>query len=125
MEDFLLESIDDITDFDDIIEEAKKKSTQKHRMLNGRQVNFYSQKCLDDLQKRIDDAAHFRNSSTSRTDSRLHYNGLLNVLRRKFREVQKYLAAQESTMGPVVPVQSKKRRPITSEQRILRLSGLV
>ena len=125
MNHLLFEELEDITQIDSINESKTSKKDQKHRCLNGKLVNFFSQKCLDDIQKRIDDALHYRDTSSSRSDTRLHYNGLLNVLRRKQREVKKFLDSQASAIGPKDSVQSKKRSLITTEQRILRLSGLI
>ena len=59
---------------------------EKHRCMNGRSVKVGSKACINDLQKRIDDAVTTRDSCDLRSDARLHYNGLLKILRRKLRQ---------------------------------------
>ncbi len=60
-----------------------------HRCIDGSEATLDSPKCLMDIQYRIEDAAASRDSCSTRTDARMHYNGLLNVLRRKLRQSQK------------------------------------
>ena len=62
---------------------------EMHRCMNGRLVKSSSPLCVRDLNARIDDAIDSRDSCKSRTDSRLHYNGLLRILRRKLRKSTK------------------------------------
>ena len=62
---------------------------QQHRCMDGAMVEFGSNECVADLQMRIEDNIHFRDSCLGRTDARGHYNGILNVLRRNFRSAKK------------------------------------
>jgi hypothetical protein len=59
---------------------------EKHRCMNGRSVKIGSKACVNDLEKRIHDAVTTRDSCDLRSDARLHYNGLLKILRRKLRQ---------------------------------------
>jgi len=63
--------------------------TEIHRCIDGDEVTLDSPKCITDIQYRIEDAAASRDACKTRTDSRVHYNGLLRVLRRKLRQSQK------------------------------------
>ncbi len=56
---------------------------EKHRCMNGRSVKIGSKACVQDLEKRIADAVTTRDACDLRSDARLHYNGLLKILRRK------------------------------------------
>lgn len=60
-----------------------------HRCMDGTEVGFGSDECVADVQMRIEDAVHFRDTCPGRTDARQHYNGVLNVLRRNLRAAQK------------------------------------
>ena len=62
------------------------ETPEKHRCMNGRTVGVGTKACILDLEKRIDDAVANRDSCDMRSDSRLHYNGLLKILRRKLRQ---------------------------------------
>jgi len=64
-------------------------AVELHRCMNGDVVKFGSDDCIQDISDRIDDAAYERDSCPGRTDSREHYNGILKVLRRKFRRAKK------------------------------------
>ncbi len=68
------------------LSEILNESAEKHRCINGRSVGFGTIACVKDLEKRITDAVVNRDSSDMRSDSRLHYNGLLKILRRKLRQ---------------------------------------
>jgi len=65
------------------------ESAEKHRCMNGRSVRLGSKACVLDLEKRIDDAVTTRDACDLRSDARLHYNGLLKILRRKMRQAVK------------------------------------
>ena len=65
------------------------KSEKMHMCMDGSQVEFGSEECVLDLQDRINDATHSRDSCDIRTDARQHYNGILNVLRRDLRSAKK------------------------------------
>lgn len=62
---------------------------EKHRCMNGRSVKIGSKACVQDLEKRITDAVTTRDACDLRSDARLHYNGLLKILRRKMRQALK------------------------------------
>ena len=62
---------------------------ETHRCMDGTTVPFGSNECVADMQMRIEDAIHFRDACPGRTDSRQHYNGILNVLRRNLRAAKK------------------------------------
>jgi len=98
----------------------------KHLCLNGRYVGCYTDTCRKDLQRRIDDAVHFRNAENCRTDARSYYNGVLRVLRRKKRAVEREITKRQLTEeSGGVPRLSKVRRRVTLDQRVLKLSGLL
>ena len=65
------------------------ESEEKHRCMNGRLVKSGLASCIKDLEKRIYDAVTSRDSCDMRSDARLHYNGLLKILRRKLRQAVK------------------------------------
>ena len=62
---------------------------EMHRSMDGNIVPFGCDSCVKDINDRIVDARHERDSCASRTDSREHYNGILKVLRRKLRRANK------------------------------------
>ena len=66
-----------------------------HRTLRGKYVKIGSPACKADLESRIDDITHNRNSSGSGSDARSYYSGVLRVLRRKMRENDKIMASQQ------------------------------
>ena len=107
--------------------EAKKD--KKHLCLNGKYVDFNSEKCRDDIVRRIEDISHSRNDSSHRSDSRTYYTGVLRVLRRKLRDVEKELAA--IAMAKAELAENKDvfyRRTSTNSPdavRLLKLSGLL
>ena len=65
------------------------ESDEKHICLSGRAVGLGTRSCITDIEKRIDDAIVSRDSCSLRSDARLHYNGLLKILRRKLRQAIK------------------------------------
>lgn len=64
-------------------------AVEMHRCMNGDLVKFGSEKCIEDLDDRINDARLERDCCPGRTDAREHYNGILKVLRRKKRRAIK------------------------------------
>ena len=72
-----------------LITEIVNGTPDQHRTLAGKYVPFGCQQCVDDLEARISDAAERRDSLTHRSDARIHYNGLLKVLRRDLRTARK------------------------------------
>ena len=76
-----------------LITEIVNGTPDQHRTLAGKYVPFGCQKCVDDLETRISDAAERRDSLVHQSDARTHYNGLLKVLRRDLRAARK---AQDS-----------------------------
>ncbi len=104
--------------------EQKKKG--QHKCLTGRVVDFYSERAKADLEKRISDMIHSRDDESHRSDARSYYNGVLRVLRRKLRDVNRELAKKELTETySIDSVSSRNSRRGTNDQRILRLSGLL
>jgi len=72
-----------------LITEIANGNPEQHRTLGGKYIPFGCQQCVDDLETRISDAAERRDSLTHRSDARIHYNGLLKVLRRDLRAARK------------------------------------
>jgi hypothetical protein len=68
---------------------AASSGDDMHRCINGDVVSMSSPECVIDIAYRIEDATADRNSSAKRTDTRTHYNGILNILRRKLRKSKK------------------------------------
>tara|TARA_B100000131_G_scaffold322823_1_gene378245 strand:- start:4654 stop:4950 length:297 start_codon:yes stop_codon:yes gene_type:complete len=62
---------------------------EMHRCVSGEMVPMDSPECITDLEFRIEDAAADRDACNTRTDARVHYNGLLKVLRRKLKQSKK------------------------------------
>ena len=82
-----------------LIKEAHRESApgeKMHRTLGGEMVPFGCPTCVEDIDARIEDATYARNSCSARSDSRGHYNGLLNVLRRDRRSAGKELAKYQA-----------------------------
>lgn len=103
---------------DDVIELIEAKKTGKHRCLNGRYVDCNSRKCRDDIKRRIKDMLYVRNNEECRTDARSYYSGVLKVLRRKLREVEKSLYHHAD---------AKKTKKLNEDQqdlRLLKLAGI-
>jgi len=105
---------------------VEQKKSGKHKCLTGRVVDFYSERAKSDLEKRINDMVHSRDDESHRSDARSYYNGVLRVLRRKLRDVNRELAKKALPESHSVDLLSSKRRSRGSnDQRILRLSGLL
>ena len=68
------------------------ESHEMHRCVNGKVAPMGSPACVVDIEFRIQDAIIDRNECSNRTDARVHYNGLLNILRRKLRRAKKLQA---------------------------------
>ena len=68
---------------------SNEEPVEMHRCVSGDMVSMDSPECVTDLEFRIEDAAADRDSCNTRTDARVHYNGLLKVLRRKLRQAKK------------------------------------
>lgn len=66
-----------------------EEPVEMHRCVSGDMVSMDSPECVTDLEFRIEDAAADRDACHTRTDARVHYNGLLKVLRRKLRQAKK------------------------------------
>jgi len=62
---------------------------RKYRCFGGRVVGFGSPECIRDIEMRMQDASETRDSCDCRTDKRVAYNGLLQMLRRELREAQR------------------------------------
>ena len=63
-----------------------------HRCLTGKSVPTNTPECILDLESRLSDASADRDDCNTRTDARVHYNGLLKILRRKLRHARKLQA---------------------------------
>jgi len=105
---------------------VEQKKSGKHKCLTGRVVDFYSERAKSDLEKRINDMVHSRDDESHRSDARSYYNGVLRVLRRKLRDVNRELAKRDLTESPSVGLMaSRPARRGSNGQRILKLSGLL
>lgn len=62
---------------------------QTYRCFGGTVVPFGSPECIQDIRMRMDDAVETRDSCDSRTDKRVTYNGLLQMLRRELRAAER------------------------------------
>jgi len=60
-----------------------------YRCRNGKTVKFGCGACVMDLEARLEDATHRRNSCGSGTADRVHYNGILFSLRRELNRARK------------------------------------
>lgn len=76
-----------------IIKEAAFKSTL-HRCMDGAMVDPSSERCLEDLKFRIEDAQWARDSHSCGTENRIYYNGLLKSLRQRRNRLAKILVIQ-------------------------------
>ena len=65
------------------------READAHRCLDGRQVAWGSEACIADLDARIADAVATRDGCPGRTDKRVAYNSLLQMLRRERRAAAK------------------------------------
>ena len=74
-----------------LFESALRESADMHRCMNGKMVSAESNKCLEDIMLRIEDAEHHRTSHSCGTENRVYYNGLLKGLRKKRNRLQKTL----------------------------------
>ena len=74
-----------------LVREALREMSgdSSHKTLAGSMVQFGTSACLGDIDARISDAVWVRDKCPSRWDSRGHYNGVLNVLRRQKRAALK------------------------------------
>ena len=68
---------------------AASSGGDMHRCINGEVVPVGTPECTLDIAYRIEDAAAERDAHPPRTDARTHYNGILNILRRKLRRSKK------------------------------------
>ena len=66
-----------------------ENNSESYRCMNGDYVNFGSDRCLDDIVRRIEDASDTRDSCKRGTEKRSHYNGMLKYLRVQLRSAQK------------------------------------
>jgi len=112
---------EDVSNLDILLLCEEKKSTP-HMMMDGTLVGCLSGECAEDLQHRIVDAVNTRDSSSTRSDERSYYNGILRVLRRRLREVEKHLRTegvlQESGNKPA-------RRSFRESSRMMKLAGIL
>jgi hypothetical protein len=111
----LLDNIDLI-----FLYEAHKKNL--HMSLDGSFVDCHSEECAEDLRRRIKDTSHTRDSSNTRSDERSYYNGVLRVLRRRLREVEKHLS-QNSSLNESKKRTSRRRQVDSS--RLMKMAGIL
>ena len=57
--------------------------------IKGKNVDFGCEACIKDLEYRIEDMKTSRDQQAYRTDSRVHYNGVLRILRRMLRAAKR------------------------------------
>ena len=72
-----------------LAESHQADSNQTYRCFGGSVVPFGSQECIDDIRMRMDDAVETRDACDNRTDKRVTYNGLLQMLRRELRGAER------------------------------------
>lgn len=68
---------------------AASAGEDMHRCISGDVVPVGTPECTLDIVYRIEDATSERDAHPHRTDARTHYNGILNILRRKLRHSKK------------------------------------
>ena len=102
--------------------EASKSG--KHMTMNGKFVNCHSIACKKDLQKRIADAIHSRDHASTRSDERAYYNGVLRVLRRRLREVEKTLASRDTLNEYHQQKRLRRRTSREASTRLLQKAGI-
>lgn len=73
--------------FKNLIREGE--ALEVHRTMRGKTVPFGCDACISDIELRITDAKESRDLCPRRSDAREHYNGILKVLRRKFRRANR------------------------------------
>tara|TARA_Y100001970_G_scaffold43365_2_gene54034 strand:+ start:531 stop:878 length:348 start_codon:yes stop_codon:yes gene_type:complete len=97
--------------------------SNKHMCMDGSFVDCFSLECADDIRHRISDAIHSRDSCKTQTDARSYYNGILRVMRRQLREVEKEIQKRQLSESAT----RTKRRKLSKDQsnRMLKLSGLI
>lgn len=72
-----------------LLEGHQVDPNQTYRCFGGTIVPFGSPECIEDIRMRMDDAIETRDSCDSRTDKRVTYNGLLQMLRRELRAAER------------------------------------
>ena len=86
-----------LLDFDDQREIDKlleAKDAGLHKTLSGKFVKMGTAAARRDIEKRIEDLTHHRDESSSGTDSRMLYTGLLRILRKKHRANDRLMLAK-------------------------------
>ena len=69
--------------------QLKEGNINFHITINGMEVDFGSEECILDIVERISDACRLRDSYPHRSDSRIHYTGILRTLRRELKKARK------------------------------------
>jgi len=72
-----------------VLTESHHTEDQTYRCFGGSVVTFGSPECIDDIRMRMDDAIETRDACDNRTDKRVTYNGLLQMLRRELRAAER------------------------------------
>ena len=112
---------DDISNLD-LLLLCEEKKENLHMKMDGTLVGCLSGDCAEDLRHRIGDAVHTRDSSGTRSDERSYYNGILRVLRRRLREVEKHLREE----AVIQESENKTSRRATRESsRMMTLAGIL
>ncbi len=75
-------------------------ATDKHRCMGGKIVDFGSSKCIQDLNKRIDDMVYQRDNLFRGSADRSSLNGTLKFLRQKLRAAEKIKKQKVKKPGP-------------------------
>ena len=96
----------------------------QHLTMLGDFVDCNSHDCAIDLQTRIKDAVRTRDLSSTRSDERIYYNGVLRILRRRLREVEREIKKKDVPLTERKTVRSRIRGKGDSN-RALHLAGLL
>ncbi len=100
--------------------EAHKKNL--HMMLDGEFVDCNSLDCAKDLRRRIEDTTYNRDLSSTRSDERSYYNGVLRVLRRRLKEVEKHLSTKPNMLEFKQRISTKRKK---RSSRLMKLAGIL
>jgi hypothetical protein len=106
----------------DLIMLVEANRRGQHLTMTGDFVDCNSPECAEDLRNRIHDAVHARDLSSTRSDERTYYNGVLRVLRRRLREVEKELRKKEESLNESKN-QRKRLTGMPNSSRMLRMAG--
>jgi hypothetical protein len=114
----------------EVISLLEAKSNGLHKTLRGKFVKVGTDECRADIQARIEDITHHRNTSPHRSDARTYYTGLLRVLGRQLRENDRIMSAALQEKERLTKKTKRLKESADdklSEQfaaRIMRLAGI-